>query len=126
MKPVRILLIEPDKDLCGSIAATLHDAGHVVVTMNDLGVLAHLDTFIQIDLIIVDLDGDAKLVSTIESLMSNPRYRNRILAVICYCIDDHVPRLKRAGAGNVILKPLDLDELDRMVRSILANDGMVG
>jgi CheY-like chemotaxis protein len=118
MKPVRILLLEPDPDLCGSIYTVLQDAGHVVVTMNDLGVLAHLDTFIQVDLIIVDLDADAERVSEVEALMSHPRYCNRILTVLCYCISDQAPRLMHAGAGNILVKPLDLDALDRMIKSI--------
>ena len=118
MKPVRILLLEPDKDLCGTISSVLQDAGYVVVTMNDLGVLAHLDTFIQIDLIIVDVDGDADRIPDVEAIMRNPRYSHRIVAVLCYCINDHAPRLQRAGAGHVIMKPLDLDELDRMIKSV--------
>jgi DNA-binding NtrC family response regulator len=118
MKPVRILLLEPDPDLCGSISTALQDAGHVVVTMNDIGVLAHLDTFIQVDLIVVDVDGDADRIADLEALMENPRYRHRIIAVLCYCISDHASRLQRAGAGHVVLKPLDLDELDRMIKSV--------
>jgi DNA-binding NarL/FixJ family response regulator len=50
--------------------------------------------------------------------MRNPRYSHRIVAVLCYCISDHAARLQRAGAGQVILKPLDLDELDRMIKSV--------
>lgn len=118
MKPVRILLLEPDPDLCGSISTALQDAGHVVVTMNDIGVLAHLDTFIQVDLIVVDVDGDADRIADLEALMENPRYRHRIIAVLCYCISDHVSRLQRIGAGHVLLKPIDLDELDRMIKSV--------
>jgi DNA-binding response OmpR family regulator len=117
MKPIRILLLEPDPDLCGSISTVLQDAGHVVVAMNDLGVLAHLDTFIRIDLIIVDVDGDADRIPVVEALMNHPRYSHRILAVLCYCISDHALRLQRAGLGHVIIKPLDLDELDRMITS---------
>jgi DNA-binding response OmpR family regulator len=118
MKPVRILLLEPDKDLCGTISSVLQDAGYVVVTMNDLGVLAHLDTFIQIDLIVVDVDGDADRIPDVEALMRHPRYAHRIVTVMCYCISDHAPRLQRAGSGHVIMKPLDLDELDRMIKSV--------
>jgi CheY-like chemotaxis protein len=117
MKPVRILLLEPDKDLCGTISPVLQDAGYVVVTMNDLGVLAHLDTFIQIDLIMVDIDGNADRISEVEALMNHPRYRHRILVVLCDCIKDQAPRLYRAGSGHVILKPFDKDLLDRMVKS---------
>lgn len=118
MKPIRILLLEPDPDLCESISTVLQDAGHVVVAMNDLGVLAHLDTFIRIDLIVVDLDADADRVLEVEALMSHPRYSNRILTVLCYCISDQAPRLMRAGAGNILIKPLDLDALDHMIKSI--------
>lgn len=117
MKPVRILLIEPDPDLCGSISTVLQDAGHVVVTMNDLGVLAHLDTFIQIDLVVVDVDADS--IADIEALMAHSRYQHRIIAVLCNCISEHAPRLHRAGAGRVMVKPLDLDELDRIIKAVL-------
>jgi DNA-binding NarL/FixJ family response regulator len=86
--------------------------------MNDLGVLAHLDTFIQIDLIVVDVDGDADRIPDVEALMRHPRYAHRIVTVMCYCISDHAPRLQRAGSGHVIMKPLDLDELDRMIKSV--------
>jgi DNA-binding response OmpR family regulator len=120
MKPIRILLLEPDPDLCGSISTVLQDAGHVVVAMNDLSVLAHLDTFIRIDLIIVDVDGDADRIPAVEALMKDSKYSHRILAVLCYCISDHAPRLERAGLGHVILKPLDLNELDRMIRTAIA------
>jgi len=117
MKPVRILLIEPDPECCVSISTALQDAGHVVVTMNDLGVLAHLDTFIQIDLIIVDVDRNADRIPEVEVLMNHPRYSRRILVVLCDCIKEQVSRLHRAGLGHVILKPLDSDILDRMVKS---------
>jgi CheY-like chemotaxis protein len=117
MKPVRILLLEPDPERCDSISSVLQDAGHVVVTMNDLGVLAHLDTFIQIDLIVIDVDRNADRIPEVEALMNHPRYSRRILVVLCDCIKEQMPRLHRAGLGHVILKPLDKDLLDRMVRS---------
>lgn len=118
MKPVRILLIEPDPERCDSIFTALQDAEHVVVTMNDLGVLAHLDTFIQVDLIIIDVDRNADRIPEVEALMNHPRYSRRILVVLCDCIKEQMPRLHRAGLGHVILKPLDSDILDRMIKSV--------
>lgn len=118
MKPLRILLLEPKAVPCGSLAPVLNDAGHVVVAMNDLGVLAHLDTFIQVDLVLVDVGDHAEQLSDIESLMINPRYRHRIVAVVCDSILNEAKRLHSAGLGHVMVKPVDAGDFDRMIRSV--------
>lgn len=119
MNPLRILLIEPDQDICGSISAVLEEAGFIVVASTDLQILQHLDTFIQVDLVIVDLDADTAQIPPILGLLDNPRYAGRILPVICYCVDDHTTRLLKNGSGPVLIKPLDLQELVDVVDAML-------
>lgn len=111
MHPLRILLIEPDQDICGSITAVLEEAGAIVVASTDLQILNHLDTFIQVDLVIIDLDADTRLIPPILDLLQSPRYTGRILPVICYCVDDHAARLLKNGSGPVLVKPFDHREL---------------
>jgi DNA-binding response OmpR family regulator len=120
MKPHRILLVEPDTATCGSIAAVLEDARFIVAASDDLQILQHLDTFIQVDLVIVDLDADTRRIPTILDLLENPRYAGRILPVICCCVDDHATCLLKNGSGPVLVKPIDLDELLAAVDAMLA------
>jgi DNA-binding response OmpR family regulator len=119
MHPLRILLVEPDPDTCGSIAAILEEAGFIVAASDDFQILQHLDTFIQVDLVIVDLDADTTRISAIQDLMDNPRYAGRILPVLCYCVDDHAARLLKSGSGPVLIKPIDLQELADAVDAML-------
>lgn len=120
MKPRRILLIEPDQDICGSISQMLDDAGYITVTANDLQILHHLDTFIQVDLTIVDLDEDVTMIPIIQAWSADDRFRGRILPVICYCVDDHSARLLQSGTGPVLVKPFDLRELESAVETMMA------
>ncbi len=117
MKPLRILLLEPKAVPCGSLAPVLNDAGHVVVAMNDLGVLAHLDTFIQVDLVLVDAGDHSEQLADIGTLMENPRYRHLMVAVVCESILAEASKLHRSGNGQVMVKPIDPAELVRRVNA---------
>jgi|GEM_PF-5758819 len=119
MHPLRILLIEPDPDVCGSIAAVLEEAGFIVAASDDMQILQHLDTFIQVDLVIVDLDADAARLPGLLALLDDSRFTGRILPVMCACMDDHASRLLRNGYGPVLVKPLELDELVSAVDAML-------
>jgi len=120
MKPLRILLIEPDPDICGSVYTMLHEDGCIVATSKDIQILQHLDTFIHVDLILVDLDSETKYIPTIQALASDPRYAGRILPIICYCVDDHVNRMADAGLGQALVKPFDMDELRNRISAMMS------
>lgn len=122
MKPIRILLIEPDPDICGSIYTLLHQDGYIVATSKDIQILQHLDTFIHVDLILVDLDAEIKHIPIFQALAKNPRYAGRILPIICYCVDDHVKRMADAGLGQALIKPFDLDELHERIASMMSTE----
>ncbi len=123
MKPLRILLIEPDPDICGSVYTMLHEDGYIVATSRDIQILQHLDTFIHVDLILVDLDSEIKHIPTIQALAaSGSPYAGRILPIICYCVDDHAKRMSDAGLGQALIKPFDMDELKSRIASMMSTD----
>lgn len=122
MKPLRILLIEPDHDICGSIQTLLHDDGCIVIASKDIQILQHLDTFIHVDLILVDLDSETKHIPLFQSLAKDPRYAGRILPIICYCVDDHVNRMEEAGLGLALIKPFDMVELRERLATMMSSE----
>jgi DNA-binding response OmpR family regulator len=112
-----ILCIDDDRLFCEAIATVLRDAGYAVRTANTVG--DGLPLLSGVDLAIVDLNlsglpGDA-LVRAIREVRSMPviltsgapAAEGRAIARAC-------------GAQHFLAKPFDLDELLRVVRTLLA------
>lgn len=112
MNAIRILLIESHEKDCGDIARDLTMAGHAVVSVTDPGILAYVDEFINVDLILVDVGADPSSAESFLRLMDDRRTAHRMLGVACR---RGWHRLRPALAGvedRILLKPVDAEALD--------------
>jgi CheY-like chemotaxis protein/LmbE family N-acetylglucosaminyl deacetylase len=119
--PVRILLVEDDLDQAHLVRFLLENEGPYKVTLAQDGIRgAALVEEREWDLIITDLnlpgvDG----MAVVEAARSH-RPGTPVMATTGYSGPEYAERAREQGAHDVLLKPLDKDDLLERVRTLLA------
>jgi CheY-like chemotaxis protein len=121
---MRILIADDDEDIREVLALVLGALGHQVeVAANGLDALARLrggyhPELVLLDLMMPGLDGEG----LVRTMRADPR-----LAPIPVCIitGHHSAREKAAqlGAVGCLVKPIELEELQVMIRSVAGGEG---
>jgi DNA-binding response OmpR family regulator len=112
-----ILCIDDDHLFCEAIASSLRDAGYRAFTACTVG--DGLELLDRADLVIVDLNlqglpGDS-VVRAIREVRTIP-----VILTSGASADDGRAIARSCGAQHFLPKPFDLDELLRVVRTLLA------
>lgn len=115
---MRLLIIEDEKDLCDTIAKSLHDAGYEVDTCYDGTTASDLITCENYDLIILDLNLPGTDGMTLLHMLRTEDDETKVLILSARSqIADKVEGLD-AGANDYLEKPFHLQELHARVRSL--------
>lgn len=120
MEKRRILIVDDNEELRGSLDAVLRELGHEVVATGDREEALSRDDIDEFDLIISDLTDDAdsgvQLLSEIK--------RKRLLVPVVISSDElqqpGVVKAFKMGAVNYLRSPYDKDELCSIVEKTLA------
>ena len=115
--PFRILVVDDDPEMCQLLEEALRGAGHAVTCFQDpRAALAHLDgeaaELLVTDLRMPFLDG--------LSLMREARHRHPdLLSIVVtgYATLETAVEALRAGAYDLLMKPLNLEEVRTAVRN---------
>lgn len=115
---MRLLIVEDEKDLCDTIAKSLHDAGYEVDTCYDGTTASELMTCENYDLIILDLNLPGTDGMTLLHMLRTEDDETKVLILSARSqIADKVEGLD-AGANDYLEKPFHLQELHARVRSL--------
>lgn len=114
-KPGRILVVDDDASIRESVEMFLRDRGFEVATAptGDLGLKLCLDTkphVVILDIRLPDLSG----MDVLKGIMAN-RPETKVIMITAYHDMETTIEAMRNGAYDYIHKPLDADELDRVV-----------
>ncbi|MGZ5747842.1 MAG: ATP-binding protein, partial [Caldimonas sp.] len=113
--PRRVLVVDDNEDAADLLAETLRFAGHEVTVAHDplgaLAELAHADPEVAVlDIGLPVMDG-YELASRVRQAKPDCR----LVALTGYGQDHDVARSKQAGFEHHLVKPVDVDELLRIV-----------
>ena len=120
-KPQRILIVEDNRDAAESMCVLLRLAGHEVDAVHSgLLALEAVDTF-QPEVVICDisLPGGMDGYEVARSLRLDPALENILLiALTGYGQDEDVRRAHEAGFDWHLVKPIDFNELQRVLATL--------
>ena len=117
-----ILLLEDTRPLLRIMAHALREAGHSVTPVENGQITRHPTVMRDIDLMITDIDMPG--VNGIEAIIA-ARNANPGLKIIAMSgagmsdNDDYLAICKDLGASELLLKPVDPDDLIRIVDALL-------
>lgn len=117
----RILVIDDDPDIRNLLSTYLQGHGHHVVCAEDgahgIGmVVQHRPDVVILDVDMPVLDGH----STIRVLKGDPKMADIPIIVLTALNSDSTREtMRRAGCAGFLAKPLDLDQLEHMVKHTL-------
>lgn len=121
--PVRVLVVEDNRDICGNIAVYLERHGYVVDFAYDGKSAMYLATTQKFDLIVLDLmlprmDG----LSFCQKLRADAEVETPVLMLTAR--DTLVDKLKgfSAGADDYLVKPFALQELHARLQALYKRD----
>ncbi len=119
----RLLIVDDDEDFGDSLAEALELHGHKVdiTTSGEDGIAAAGRTHYDAVLMDVALPGLNGVDSLLAILETDPE--TRCFLMTGYSADQIAARAIKAGAIEVLTKPLDPDELARRLAAIRAGDG---
>ncbi|HEX8237557.1 MAG TPA: response regulator [Abditibacteriaceae bacterium] len=122
----KVLLVEDEDDLRAFVRLGLeHQGFEVIEADNGLEMISILQIQ-QVSAIVVDLsmprvDG----VSAVHAVKAMPRHQNTPIIVVTALADpDTIARAYEAGATELLGKPVSPDEIARVLRRCLSEDGM--
>jgi two-component system, NtrC family, sensor kinase len=108
---LRILLVDDDRTVAGSLQSLLQKAGHTVVFLNDAA--SALDEYraSEFDLVLTDVQMPG--MNGIELTTELRRYNPDALVIACtgQAMDDQIEQVRAAGAFDVLRKPFELEEV---------------
>lgn len=120
--PVKLLLIEDEKDVAERCASALRGFGHVVVVANDLMHASECIVSERPDLIILDrLVGERDAIGHITTWRPITTAPVLVLTSMTQ-VGDRIHGLN-SGADDYLLKPADPGEIDARVRALLRRHG---
>src|SRR5690606_8552402 len=117
--PIRVLIVEDNRDICGNIAAHLGKHGYIMDFAYDgmSGMrLALADPFdvIVLDLMLPRMDG----LLLCEKLRADAQLETPVLMLTARdTLDDKLKGFK-AGADDYLVKPFSLQELDARLQAL--------
>lgn len=115
---MRLLIVEDEKDLCDTVAKSLHDIGYEVDTCYDGNAASELIICEKYDLIILDLNLPGIDGMTLLHMLRTDDEETKVLILSARSqIADKVEGLD-AGANDYLEKPFHLQELHARVRSL--------
>jgi CheY-like chemotaxis protein len=128
---LRILYVEDHADTAEVFARSLELMGYTVQIAPDSATALTLAISSHFDLLLCDIvlpDGDG--CSLLRNLRQNPRLENlRAIAFSGLGTCDDINRIKAAGFDGHVLKPVEPQELHRMIERVCrarANDAAAG
>lgn len=114
-RPLKILVVDDEPDVCDIMGDFLRDRGYDVVTAltRDEGITALTEKKPQIALLDIRLKG----ASGLEVLKSAREMSDDIIVIMITALDDEstVKEARSLGADDYIVKPLTLDYLENVV-----------
>lgn len=118
--PASILIVEDDADAREILLLVLAEYGFKVTEAEDGRAALKLTESMRPDLVITDihmpnLDG----VGLIKALRKRPEMRDVPILIFSACSNGPVSDAMRAGANAAASKPLQLDSLIRLIKSLL-------
>jgi serine/threonine-protein kinase RsbW len=120
MEQRRILIVDNNDDLRGSLEQVLRELGHIVVATGDRDEALAREDIEEFDLIISDLTEDAE--SGVQ-LLSEIKRKKLMVPVVVSSDQAQQPDVVKAfkmGAANYLRHPYDRDELCSIVEKTLA------
>jgi PAS domain S-box-containing protein len=126
--PLRILVIDDNEDLARSYGSLLQELGHEVTlaSSGEHGLTAAQEPF---DVVLCDIALGAGIdgYEVARRLRCSPTHRStRLVAVSGFGRDEDRARAREAGFDRHLTKPLGMDDLDSLLRSLTAGlaDGL--
>ena len=121
MNPLRVLIVDDNRDGADSLGLLLEDLGHQVhVTYGGRQALDVATTF-RADLMLIDLampDMDGCLL--VQELRHLPAFaRTKIVAITCHSDEGHKTLAMKAGFDLVLPKPISLPAIESVLASIV-------
>lgn len=124
-----ILLLEDTRPLLRIMTHALREAGHSVTPVENGQITGHPTVLRSIDLMITDIDMPG--VNGIEAIVAakNANPHLKILAMSGAGMDDNDDYLsicKELGASELLLKPVDPDDLIEIVAGMMSSEACEG
>ena len=116
--PLEIVIVDDNRDMASLVAALLEDLGHRVTLAFDgrsalQKALQQLPDAVLVDIRLPDMTGN----EVIERLRQEGLVHSLIIAVTGFNQEQERSAAKRAGADQFLTEPLDVDLLNRVLRS---------
>lgn len=125
--PARILLVEDDLDQAHLLKFLLENEGSYAVTLAQDGLRGSgLIMEREWDLVITDLNLPGADGMEVLDAARTWRPGTPVLATTGYEGPEYAERARRQGASDVLLKPLDRDDLLERVARLLSSEGLPG
>jgi CheY-like chemotaxis protein len=120
-KPMRVLVVDDDRDGADTLGMVMGDLGNQVhVTYGGTQALDVATAFrpdiMLIDLVMPSIDG----CWLVERFRSNPAFaQTRIVAITGYSDEEHKSSAMKAGFDTVLVKPVTLPTIEAVLASIV-------
>jgi len=115
-----IIIFDDDDDILSICTYILEEQGWKVYTFSDCNDIINKVSGIKPDVILMDnWIPDVGGITATRTLKSSPELRN--IPVIYFSANNDIQILASdAGADNFLAKPFDIDELEKVINSVLA------
>ncbi len=111
MKPHRILLIEPNRDIADPLAELLRSIGKEVKVIQNVDVLISNTAFDQYDMIIADTDNFCSFNYDLAKRRREGEIKPLLYIIGCYCMQDRTKQLVQLGIDGIMIKPIEFDAM---------------
>ena len=118
----KIVIFDDDEDILSICSFILEEQGWTVYAFTDCNNIADKVSPILPDVILMDnwIPDDGGIIAT-QTLKNNEALKN--IPVIYFSANSDIEILaNHAGAQTYLAKPFDLEELERVIKTVLVND----
>jgi len=118
----RIIIFDDDEDILAICTYILEEQGWQVYTFGDCNDIINKVTGIDPEVILMDnWIPDVGGITATKLLKSSDKLKN--IPVIYFSANNDIQLLaSHAGADNFLAKPFDIDELEKVINSVLATN----